>query len=195
MSQAEKNKIDSKAEKGKTEDKKQDLTEAELKQLKDAFNLFDKDNSGTIDQEELLQIFCSLDPRITKGEFQELMKEYDKDGNGTIDWEEFKVLMGPALQSSGPANEDDIKVAFDMADKVYFFQKIVDYSRFFLNVHKKKQDGSGKIDKSELGELLASLGEELSEQELDDLVNAIDVDGDGEVDFEEFKRLLEAMQN
>ena len=55
------------------------------------------------------------------------------------------------------------------------------------------QDGSGKIDKGELGALLASLGEELTDEELTALMKEIDADGDGEVDFEEFKTLLAAL--
>ena len=37
---------------------------------------------------------------------------------------------------------------------------------------------------------MASLGERLTESELDEMMNEADTNHDGEVDFEEFKRMM-----
>lgn len=47
-------------------------------------------------------------------------------------------------------------------------------------------DGDGKITKSELGCVLRSLGDDLSEEELALMVEAADKDGDGCIDLQEF---------
>ena len=50
-----------------------------------AFNVFDKDGSGTISAEELRQVMKSLGENLTDAEIDEMIAEADKDRNGTID--------------------------------------------------------------------------------------------------------------
>jgi len=47
-------------------------------------------------------------------------------------------------------------------------------------------DGSGEISREELGDLIATLGLKASQEELDRMIDEIDVDGDGTINFEEF---------
>ncbi len=61
--------------------KKSDV-EAELKA---AFQVFDKDGSGTIDVEELRHVMKSIGENLSDDEIEEMLKEADKDGNGSID--------------------------------------------------------------------------------------------------------------
>ena len=50
-----------------------------------AFNVFDKDGSGTISADELRQVMKSLGENLTDEEIDEMIREADKDNNGTID--------------------------------------------------------------------------------------------------------------
>ncbi len=50
-----------------------------------AFNVFDKDGSGTISADELRQVMKSLGENLTDEEIDEMIREADKDKNGTID--------------------------------------------------------------------------------------------------------------
>eukprot|EP01083_Nonionella_stella_P229358 811881_1 len=153
------------------------LTKEDIEKLKEAFALFDKDGSGSIEKEELLDILINLDPRMTREEFEKLVEEYDQDGDGQINWEEFIILMKPAIVDLNfddhdfKMTEDDMKSAFNIADA----------------------DGSGLIEKEELGALLASLGEALDMDDLDALFMELDSDKSGGIDFDEFKKLMEVL--
>ena len=46
------------------------------------------------------------------------------------------------------------------------------------------KDGSGKISTEELKQVMASLGENLTQEELQDMINEADEDGDGEIDYQ-----------
>ncbi|EDW34519.1 GL21535 [Drosophila persimilis] len=52
------------------------------------------------------------------------------------------------------------------------------------------KDGSGSITTRELGILMRSLGQNPTEAELQDLVNEVDIDGNGEIDFNEFCQMM-----
>merc|ERR1711893_267755 len=52
------------------------------------------------------------------------------------------------------------------------------------------KDGDGTITTKELGTVMRSLGQNPSEDELQDMVNEVDIDGNGEIDFEEFLQMM-----
>lgn len=51
-------------------------------------------------------------------------------------------------------------------------------------------DGNGLIDRSELQKVMSSLHENLSEDELDAMIKEADINGDGQISFEEFKAMM-----
>ena len=52
------------------------------------------------------------------------------------------------------------------------------------------KDGSGFISASELREVMTGLGEELTEMEVDEMIAEADVDGDGQINYEEFVKMM-----
>ena len=48
------------------------------------------------------------------------------------------------------------------------------------------KDGNGTIDIEELGIVMRSLGQSPTKEELDTIINDADIDGDGQIDFDEF---------
>lgn len=54
-------------------------------ELRAAFEVFDKDGSGTINAQELFQVMKSIGEDFTEAQIDEMLKEADHDGNGTID--------------------------------------------------------------------------------------------------------------
>ena len=63
---------------------------------------------------------------------------------------------------------EDLKEAFDFFDR----------------------NKNGYIEAVELGVVMESLGYEVTDEELDDMINEADVDGNKTIDFEEFVRLM-----
>lgn len=68
------------------------LTDEQLEELKQAYDMFDKDGDG-ISKEELEDAMKTFGKAPTPDELDEMMRNADEDGSGTIDFEEFIKLM------------------------------------------------------------------------------------------------------
>lgn len=91
------------------------------------------------------------------------------DGNGTIDFEEFIQMMPAASKNERDGNaEDEMLEAFQIFDT----------------------DGNGNISADELRQIMANLGEKLTEEEVEAMVKEADIDGDGEINYDEFVRMM-----
>ncbi|XP_071079017.1 uncharacterized protein [Haliotis cracherodii] len=62
-----------------------------------------------------------------------------------------------------------------------------DYSRAFRLFDK---DGDGTIDAKELGTVMRSLGQNPNDEELQEILEEVDADGNGYIDFEEFLGMM-----
>merc|ERR1719281_1558304 len=52
------------------------------------------------------------------------------------------------------------------------------------------KDGDGTISTKELGTVMSSLGQKPTAAELETMINEVDIDGNGEIDFEEFLTMM-----
>lgn len=135
-------------------------------------------------------------------------KKYDTNGDGHIDASEFKKILETLSQSS----EVDLKIEHQITDKEV--QLIFENSQFkdnqmsyddfvdMITCVKETDDeirqqfnffdsnGDGKISKKELKKGLKKLKQDSSSKIVKEMMKNADVDGDGEVDFEEFKNIL-----
>lgn len=64
-------------------------------ELKNAFKVFDKDNSGTISSAELRSVLQHLGENLTDEELDEMLKMADKNGDGNIDC---TTLLSPLMR-------------------------------------------------------------------------------------------------
>merc|ERR1719164_153147 len=71
------------------------LSDEEIEEIKEAFNLFDTDGSGTIDPKELKAAMQSLGFEAKNQTIYQMIADIDKDNSGTIDFEEFLDMMTP----------------------------------------------------------------------------------------------------
>jgi len=139
------------------------LSEEEIAELKDAFALFDKDGDGTISVGELGTVMRTMGQNPTEEELREMIAEVDTDGNSTIEFDEFIKLMSTKM-SSDVDQDQEMRDAFKVFDR----------------------DGSGSISAKELRHVMANLGEKMTDEEIDEMIREADIDGDGEIDYEEF---------
>ena len=64
-------------------------------ELLEAFELFDQDNSGTIEAGEIKHVLGTLGDKMTEDEAEHMVALADKDGDGSIGYEEFvKTILG-----------------------------------------------------------------------------------------------------
>lgn len=64
-----------------------------LKDLRDAFEIFDLDRNGVISSEELHTVLKNLGEHSTLEDCRLMIRGVDCDGNGLVDFEEFKIMM------------------------------------------------------------------------------------------------------
>ena len=51
-------------------------------------------------------------------------------------------------------------------------------------------DGNGNISADELRQIMANLGEKMTQEEVEEMVKEADIDGDGQINYEEFVRMM-----
>lgn len=142
------------------------LSEEKLVELRCAFDLFDNDNDGKIDPAELGKAIEKMGQKLSEEDLKEMIKEVDSDYNGTIEFNEFVTLMESKMRDND--SEEEIFEAFKIFDK----------------------KGNGHISKADIKNVMISLHESLSQQEIDDLMTKWDLDKDGYLNFEEFKNMM-----
>merc|ERR1711881_425946 len=75
------------------------LTEEQIEEIREAFNLFDADNSGAIDVRELKAAMRALGFEVKKEELKKMISDIDNDGNGSIEFQEFLLMMTTPARS------------------------------------------------------------------------------------------------
>ena len=111
-------------------------------------------------------MLASLGQDMHETEVRRIMEEMDVDGNGEISFAEFLALLARRLMHSD--NEEEIYEAFKVFDT----------------------DKDGEISANELMVVLTSLGEKLTPQECQEIIQLADEDKDGVIGFREFVKLL-----
>ncbi|KUJ20159.1 calmodulin-like protein [Mollisia scopiformis] len=142
------------------------FTREQVEEFKRVFTLVDKNNDGNITTTSLGSVMRSLGQTPTDAELLDIINEADTDHDGTIDFPEFLAMM--ATKSKAVDTEAEIRAAFTVFDR----------------------NGDGVISAAELREVMASIGEKLTDAEVEEIVREVDRDGDGGIDFEEFLQVL-----
>ena len=142
------------------------LTEDEIEEIKEAFDLFDTDGSGSIDPKELRAAMQSLGFEAKNQTIYQMITDLDKNKSGNIDFEEFLDMM-TARMSDKDTHEDIAKV-FRLFD----------------------DDCTGTITIRNLRRVARELGETMTDEELMEMIERADSDGDGQVSTEDFYNIM-----
>ncbi|XP_069781302.1 centrin-2-like isoform X3 [Narcine bancroftii] len=121
---------------------KPELTEEQKQEIREAFDLFDTDGTGTIDVKEIKVAMRALGFEPKKEEIRKMISDIDKEGSGSIDFNDFLAMM--AQKMSEKDSKEEILKAFRLFD----------------------DDGTGKISFKNLKRVAKELGENLTDEEL-----------------------------
>ena len=146
--------------------------EEQIETFKDIFSQFDKDGDGTLATKYVGTIMRSLGQSPTEEELHYIICKVDADRSGFMDFSEFVAMMANHMKEEIDTKEDICK-AFKEFD------------------HK----GNGTIPVQELKLILTSMGEALSEDEVDELIKQADHNKDGKIHYEEFVNKMMTIEN
>lgn len=86
------------------------LSDEDLQEFQEIFNLVDTDRGGSIGTEELARLMDTLGIRTSPEELKLMVSEIDENGNGEIDFEEFVQVMCRKVNTDYTA--DEVRKAF-----------------------------------------------------------------------------------
>ncbi|XP_050291718.1 caltractin-like [Quercus robur] len=152
--------------KDKTRGRNHGLTQQKRQEIKEAFELFDTDGSGTIDAKELNVAMRALGFEMTEEQINQMIADVDKDGSGAIDFDEFVHMMTAKIGERD--TKEELMKAFHIID----------------------QDNNGKISVSDIKRIVKELDENFTDDDIKEMIEAADRDQDGEVNVEEFMRIM-----
>ena len=144
----------------------ENLPEETINKFKTLFDLFDKDNSGSISTKELGTVMRNLGQNPSEEELKQMIREVDLNGNGTIDFKEFMCLMVKQMKDNN--FDEELKEAFKVFDR----------------------DQNGFITSHELRHTMTNLGDNLTPEEVEEMIKEADLDNDQQIDFDEFMKVI-----
>ena len=152
----------------KTQQKKirNELTEEQKQEIKEAFDLFDSEGKGAIDAKELKVAMRALGFEPKKEEVKKILTDLDKYGDGAVKFEEFMEIMTLNTNEKDPIEE--MRKAFYLIC----------------------QEGQEKISLKSLTQIAKELGENMTADELQEMILEADRDNDGEIGEDDFVKIM-----
>ena len=148
------------------------------KQLKESFDLFDKDASGDISVAEIYKIMRSFGNKLSRNEIKEMVNQIDTSGDGNLDFEEFCTFFEQVEvaeeqpQLRGKKKEEEEEESEE--DRVI---------RAFMTFD---MDNKGKITNYEFRHILEDLGYKLPRKFVDQFFMVAQKEDDGETNYRDF---------
>ena len=139
----------------------QNLSEQEICELREAFNIFDKDSVGAIALDKLILLLKSLKQNPTQNEIKELAETF---GNLKINFNQFLIIMAKRIEKKNIDEDKYFRSLFDVMDR----------------------NKNGKISIEEIKYLISHSNVDISEEDIKFLTKEADSDGDGLISYDEF---------
>jgi Ca2+-binding EF-hand superfamily protein len=145
-----------------------DLDKEQIAILQKAFDSFAQ-GTGFITPEMVGSILRMMGTAFTEETLAEMIAEVDEDGSGQIEFEEFTILASNFIVEE---DEEELKKELKEAFRLY------------------DKEGLGFIRTEQLKEILREIDDKLTEEELDGIIEEVDEDGSGTMDFDEFLAMM-----
>ncbi|ESN92686.1 hypothetical protein HELRODRAFT_164773 [Helobdella robusta] len=136
------------------------LPQTVVKELEEAFFLFDYDNDGKITSKEVPSAVRSVGLNPTENELKDIIGDVNGIG-GKVDINTLCQIISKRIKNPKTTPEE-LRDAFQVFDK----------------------QGNGLISVQDLRTSLTSLGERLSNEELDELIREVDQNGEGMINYQ-----------
>lgn len=143
-----------------------DLSDDQKLELREAFELFDADKTGSIDLHELKVLMRALGFDVKKADIVKMVHDVDPNNTGSVDYPQFLEIMTERYAERNP--EEEILKAFQLFD----------------------DDHTGRVSLKNMKRVARELGENLSEDELQAMIDEFDRDQDGEISSDEFMYIM-----
>lgn len=135
-------------------------------ELQEAF-IMNCSPDNTIAVNKLGVVIRSIGRAPTESQLKTLITEFENRGKRTLTLEEVRAILNK--YEFAPETSDNLREAFRIFDK----------------------DGNGMINAAELRHVLTNLGEKLTDEEVDEMIREADMTGDGQVNYDEFVKVME----
>ncbi|CAM4858948.1 unnamed protein product [Rotaria socialis] len=142
------------------------LSEEQIAEIRDGFNMYDKERKGEIPTSILGTVMKNLGHNLKPDQLADCIDAVDGDGSGTVDFEEFLALMSKKTKEA--EDERELREVFRVFDK----------------------NSRGVIDVADLKMIFKALDPDMPDDEVEQIISEVDEDGSGTVDYEEFYKLM-----
>lgn len=143
-----------------------ELTEEQKKEIKEAFDAFDADHKGGIEPNELKLALKALGFEPKNEEVKRILDSIEKKKDKLISFDEYMDIMVETQSKRTP--EEEMKKAFEILC----------------------QEGHDKITLKSLQKICVDLGENITQEELQEMINEADKDQDEEVGEQDFITIM-----
>jgi len=138
------------------------LTDEEIEELRDAFNIFDTDCTGRIDPKEMKAAMQSLGFDRKCPMVYQIIMDMNQQARTKLDFEDFLGFISSVLGDR--KSRTGLQKIFALFD----------------------DDKTGTITLRNLRRIATELGETVTDDELKESIRRADLNGDGEIGFEDF---------
>jgi Ca2+-binding EF-hand superfamily protein len=143
---------------------------AEIDEISKIFDMYDEDNSGEVEIDELANMFRSFGISLNETEMKEMFVTLDADNSGSVSKEELiDWKMGQETHDKASEMKNMAKEIFEMFDT----------------------DGSGEITVEEFKRGLEQFHSGLTHGEIMEIAQDLDESGDGNISLDEFEKAIE----